>query len=312
MPEDDSTPFLLADVHVEPSKNRLVRGEQSVALQPKVMGVLQHLARNHERVVSTEELIDTLWDGRVVSYGTVPKCITSLRKGLGEFFGDDEVVANYSKKGYQLLVIPSLSELQEGLQEEPAFFGDLEGHQVTQSKSKPELEQEPEPLLDSTAQAQLIQSRSRKTWLIALTGLCVVIAVLAFWRIEQGRVVVEKWHKTLFKEHRGYTNETGHERIAEPHPDNKHVIYVRDTFDFDNMEQSLGTLVIRADDGSEWDLESSPGTWYKLAWSPNQKQLLAVEVKRSKGKPLTKNFYEEADYFYAIHVFELDLSQKNS
>ncbi len=57
--------------------------------------VLIYLAEQQSRVISNEELIEQLWQGRVVTHGSVQKSINSLRKHLAEFFPDEEVIANY-------------------------------------------------------------------------------------------------------------------------------------------------------------------------------------------------------------------------
>jgi Tol biopolymer transport system component len=44
-----------------------------------------------------------------------------------------------------------------------------------------------------------------------------------------------------------------------------------------------------------------------LAWSPEGKHLVAVEVKRQEGLPLTPDFYEKPNYLYSFHIFTLDL-----
>ncbi|WNO08626.1 winged helix-turn-helix domain-containing protein [Teredinibacter sp. KSP-S5-2] len=277
---DDKTSFFIDDVHVLPSKNQFVRGDACVTVQPKVMGVLQYLAKHQDRVVSAEELISELWSGRVVSYGTVPKCITSLRKGLGQLLGDVEIVANYSKKGYQLLIPPKYSRDEVSLEVK---------------LSQPSAEKSGAVVTN---------------WTLLGAALCLLLCVgVVVWWWTSPSYHLEKKHKTVFAERRGYTNETGLERVAEPHPDNQHVAYIRDNVDLTNLEQISSRLVVRNKEGREWDVDEIPGMWFLLEWAPDQSQLLAAEVRRSRNKLLTKNFYEAADYYYAIYVYDLDLAK---
>ena len=98
--------FALGDLQVSPSHNQLAAKGQTVKLQPKVMAVLHYLACHHERVISNEELIEQLWEGRVVTHGSVQKSINALRSAFSELIGEQELIAHYSKRGYQLTVTP--------------------------------------------------------------------------------------------------------------------------------------------------------------------------------------------------------------
>ena len=55
------------DVH----RRELKRGARSIGLTPRAFDLLAYLVRNHERVVSKDELLDTVWDGRIVSLSTL-------------------------------------------------------------------------------------------------------------------------------------------------------------------------------------------------------------------------------------------------
>ncbi|HEY6456848.1 MAG TPA: winged helix-turn-helix domain-containing protein [Steroidobacteraceae bacterium] len=54
------------------------------ALEPQVFGLLALLVENRERLVSRDEIIEKVWDGRVVSDAAVASRIKSARKALGD------------------------------------------------------------------------------------------------------------------------------------------------------------------------------------------------------------------------------------
>ena len=278
---DGTQLFYISGIKVDPSKNQIEKDNLVVAVQPKVMAVLIYLAQNSDRVVSADELIKNLWDNRVVSYGTVPKAITSLRKALGEFLGNEEVIANYSKKGYQLLI-----------------SAEIEEKQCTNSNKA--------DVLIYSAQQNNFNHRFLNFRMLAI----VFVFILSFTLIYFSKNTIDKSHRTIFHNVVGFTNETGHERIAEPHPDNQHVVYMRDTFKTEDLTQNDSTLAIRSTQGAEWEVDTTSGNWYRVTWSPSATQLLAVEVERHKDKLLTKNFYETADFYYTIFVFDIDLKNQ--
>ena len=105
------TPFKLNEFEVQPGRDQIIYGGQKHKLEPRVMGVLLFLAQHRERVVSSDELIDKVWQGIVVTPKSVQRCISILRK----IFAEDEsttYIQTYSKKGYQLVVLPEPKRLK--------------------------------------------------------------------------------------------------------------------------------------------------------------------------------------------------------
>jgi len=66
------------------AKGELRAGAKSCALEPQVFALLVVLVENHDRLVSREELIDKVWDGRVVSDAAVASRVKSARHVLGD------------------------------------------------------------------------------------------------------------------------------------------------------------------------------------------------------------------------------------
>jgi DNA-binding winged helix-turn-helix (wHTH) protein len=80
----------------------------SLRLEPRVMAVLTELARQRGRVVSRQELHDTIWPNVVVTDYTLNRCIYRLRQALDRIAGNDtgsgsEFIETLPKRGYRLL-----------------------------------------------------------------------------------------------------------------------------------------------------------------------------------------------------------------
>lgn len=263
--------FALGEVQVYPSRNEVHARGHNLRLQPKVMDVLCYLAQHHERVISNEELIAEVWSGRIVTHGSVQKSINLLRKALSELVGEQEFVTHYSKKGYQLQVAPVLLE--------------------------------PEP--DKPRSTSVHRLRR-----LGLAGLVLCLGVLAAYLYSSRyTLLIPTDHRTDFAAVRAYTSEIGHERAGEPHPDNRHLVYVRERFtEFGASTES--ELVIRNSQGEDWVLAGSSGSWIDLAWSPSGRQLAAVELIYEAGPLLRPNQYTRAPLLYDLHVFSLDLPRQ--
>jgi len=284
MDANKDSDFTLGDVAASPSHNSLSSAGKTLKLQPKVMAVLHYLARHHGRVISNEELIKQLWQGRIVTHGSVQKSINALRGAFSELMGDQEVIAHYSKRGYQLKIEPQF----QGTNEAIAQVVDIE------------------PI----RRARKISTRMAIQAALAV-GICALVVILILPAPTVSKISVPaKNHKISFQTTSGYTNETGHERNAVPHPDNKHVAYIREKFNAKQKGETDSEIIIRNSVGRDWRVANSQGSWFKLAWSPAGKHLVAIEVKRGEGQPLSPNFYEKANYLYSFHIFSLDLENE--
>lgn len=283
--------FSLGDLQVSPSHNQIAARGHVVKLQPKVMAVLHYLACNHERVIGNEELIERLWEGRVVTHGSVQKSINALRSAFSELIGEQELIAHYSKRGYQLTVTPQFA--------------------VTPQVSLPNQLSSNEPLLETEVEAHqtnLPKPNNLRRFTSLGIILLVALAALAYYLTKPAPLVISKNHKTSFQASIGYTLETGHERNAVPHPDNQHVAYIHEKFNASGLGENQSEIVVRDQKGADWRITTSNGSWFKLAWSPAGKHLAAIEVTRNEGQAYTPNFYEKPNYLYSFHVFSLDLA----
>ena len=59
--------YLFEDFALDGNRRELRRGDRLLAVEPKVFDLLMHLIANRERVVSKDDLIAAIWDGRIVS-----------------------------------------------------------------------------------------------------------------------------------------------------------------------------------------------------------------------------------------------------
>ena len=59
--------YLFEDYALDPDRRELLRGTTPVALEPQVFDLLLYLIQSREHVVSKDELIAKVWQGRIVS-----------------------------------------------------------------------------------------------------------------------------------------------------------------------------------------------------------------------------------------------------
>jgi len=100
--------FRLDSFEVYPDQSLLRSAAGDRHVEPKVMAVLQCLARQPESVVSRHHLLEQVWTGTVVSDEVVTRCISELRTLLGDNSKSPKYIQTVPKKGYRLLVKPAL------------------------------------------------------------------------------------------------------------------------------------------------------------------------------------------------------------
>lgn len=96
----------LAEWRVQPSLNRLTRGDVTVRIEPKLMDVLLFLARRAGQVVSKDDIADAIWPELFISESVITRAIAGLRKALEDDAQSPRFIETIAKRGYRLLIPP--------------------------------------------------------------------------------------------------------------------------------------------------------------------------------------------------------------
>jgi TolB-like protein len=88
---------------VQPARNQLRDGETVRHLEPQVMDLLMFLASAEGRVVSKNEIIDGVWEGRFIAEATLTRSIADLRRALGDSSHRPQYIETIAKRGYRLI-----------------------------------------------------------------------------------------------------------------------------------------------------------------------------------------------------------------
>lgn len=95
--------FCFADHVLDVDLRELTRGGEGIAVEPQVFDLLIYLVENRERVVSKDDLIETIWDGRIVSESTLTSRINAARKAVGDSGKDQAVIRTIARKGFRFV-----------------------------------------------------------------------------------------------------------------------------------------------------------------------------------------------------------------
>jgi TolB-like protein len=81
----------------------LTRGGETIAVEPQVFDLLIYLIENRDRVVSKDDLLESIWDGRIVSDSTLTSRINAARKAVGDSGKDQAVIRTHARKGFRFV-----------------------------------------------------------------------------------------------------------------------------------------------------------------------------------------------------------------
>jgi TolB-like protein len=86
-----------------------------VPMQPQVFDLLEYLIRHRGRVVSKDELISAIWDGRIVSDSALATRINAVRVAIGDSGEAQRLIRTFPRKGVRFVGevlegTPSISE----------------------------------------------------------------------------------------------------------------------------------------------------------------------------------------------------------
>ncbi|HKH27191.1 MAG TPA: winged helix-turn-helix domain-containing protein, partial [Sphingomicrobium sp.] len=92
-------------------RRELRRGSELIPVEPQVFDVLVYLLQNRDRVVSKDDLIASVWGGRIVSDSTLTSRINAARKAIGDSGEEQRLIRTIARKGIRFV-----AEVTEGQQ----------------------------------------------------------------------------------------------------------------------------------------------------------------------------------------------------
>ncbi len=95
--------FLFEDYVLDVLRRELHRGADLVPLEPQVFDLLAYLICNRERVVTKDDLLTTIWHGRVVSESALTSRLNSARGAIGDSGQQQRFIKTLPRKGFRFV-----------------------------------------------------------------------------------------------------------------------------------------------------------------------------------------------------------------
>jgi TolB-like protein/cytochrome c-type biogenesis protein CcmH/NrfG len=113
--------FLFGDCALDPTRRELWRGGEAIHVEPQVFDLLLHLVRNRDRVISKDEMLATVWGGRIVSESTLSNRINAARRAIGDSGEQQGLIRTVPRRG--LRFVADVREEADQTQSEPSAAG---------------------------------------------------------------------------------------------------------------------------------------------------------------------------------------------
>ncbi|HKA14795.1 MAG TPA: AAA family ATPase, partial [Myxococcota bacterium] len=92
--------FRFGAYELDEERSELRCGGRPVAIQPKPLALLALLLRERARVVSADELLETLWPDTVVTPGSLTRAVSHARRAIGDTHRG-RMIRSISRRGYR-------------------------------------------------------------------------------------------------------------------------------------------------------------------------------------------------------------------
>lgn len=110
--------YVFGDCVLDSDSQTLTRAGDSVAVEPQVFDLLRLLAGHAGQLVTRDQIVDAVWNGRIVSESAISARIAAARKAVGDDGKAQRVIQTVSRRG--LRFVADLCDGGEATPQKPA------------------------------------------------------------------------------------------------------------------------------------------------------------------------------------------------
>jgi TolB-like protein/Tfp pilus assembly protein PilF len=93
--------YVFGGFELDDGRYELRHGGVHVPVEPLVFDLIGFLARNPNRVIGRDEIVDAVWKGRAISDATISSCIKSARRVLGDSGDSQSLIRTVRGRGFE-------------------------------------------------------------------------------------------------------------------------------------------------------------------------------------------------------------------
>jgi TolB-like protein len=93
--------YAFGDVELDLGQVELRRGGGAVPVEPQVFALLVLLVENHDRMVSRDEIVEGIWEGRFVSEAAISSRVKAARRAVGDDGSAQRIIRTVHGRGFR-------------------------------------------------------------------------------------------------------------------------------------------------------------------------------------------------------------------
>ena len=91
------------EYELDPAQHELRKDGMACAIEPKAFDLLLFLIKNRDRLVTKDEIHETIWRGRIVSEATVDSCVNAARRAIGDSGKEQRLLKTHKRRGIRFV-----------------------------------------------------------------------------------------------------------------------------------------------------------------------------------------------------------------
>jgi len=103
MTDTPGQPFYIDSYLVQPDRNRILKNDEMIQVEPRVMDVLRYFAAHPGEVLSRESILNAVWGDSYVEEIALTRTVSELRKIFDDNPRDPRIIETIHKRGYRLI-----------------------------------------------------------------------------------------------------------------------------------------------------------------------------------------------------------------
>ena len=95
--------YLFEEYAFDTARRELCRGPDVIPVTPQVFDLLAYLIRHRERVVTKDDLVGAIWNGRIVSDAALTTRLNAARCAIGDSGAEQRLIKTLPRKGFRFV-----------------------------------------------------------------------------------------------------------------------------------------------------------------------------------------------------------------
>jgi DNA-binding winged helix-turn-helix (wHTH) protein len=91
------------DCDIDLIAQELLRNGSPVRIEPQVFDLLVYLVENQGKLIGHDDLLQSVWRGRLVSDSAIASRISAVRKAVGDNGKSQRIIKTVARKGFKFL-----------------------------------------------------------------------------------------------------------------------------------------------------------------------------------------------------------------